>query len=410
MSGSITREGPGRWRLWISAGKDESGKRVRFSKRLAGTKSEARFALRAWLNEYDRGEVVKPSGLTLEQFVELHWLPERAGMVRPSTLESYARSFKSYLRASLGSLKLSELTADQIQAHLNLLLTEGGRSDAPLSPATVLKTQNVLKAVLDSAVDRGLIGKNPAARIPRPRPQRHEIRILQPWQVDEMLGYLGDRYPWAELPTRLAIYTGLRRGEVLGLRWGDIDLVGNTLSVRRTYHRMDDLSSHVTPPKSARSNRAVALTESTVRALGEHRFEAASRARQTGKPLSEDMYVFEWIDGEPIRPDSLSQAFRRSAEACGLKGVRFHDTRHTHASLMLKAGVHPKIVSERLGHSSIAFTLDTYSHVLPGLQEAAAASFEAVLNGQNPAPTHGGSEGEINDIERVQTPAAISRF
>jgi integrase len=126
-----------------------------------------------------------------------------------------------------------------------------------------------------------------------------------------------------------------------------------------------------------------------VRLLGEHRLRAQESARQTGRKLGGDDYLFAWFDGEPIRPDSLSQAFRRSAAACGFEGVRFHDTRHTHASLMLKAGVHPKVVSERLGHSSIAFTLDTYSHVLPGIQEAAAASFESVLLGQDPGSVVG---------------------
>jgi len=154
-----------------------------------------------------------------------------------------------------------------------------------------------------------------------------------------------------------------------------------TLIVRRSYHRLDDRSSVINPPKTARSSRFIALTASTVIRLTMHLAEAQRSPGIMGRDLDDNDYLFPWKDGQPFRPDSVTKVFRRAAKKLGFTNLRFQDSRHTHASLLLLTGAHPKIVSERLGHASVAFTLDIYSHVLPGLQQAAADRLDQLRTG-----------------------------
>ena len=160
----------------------------------------------------------------------------------------------------------------------------------------------------------------------------------------------------------------------------DVDSDRGTISVRQGYHRLDDGTSETRAPKSQRSRRLVPLTRSSLDLLRERRSSSEHDADLLGRELRPSDFVFAGFDGEPYRPDSLSAAFRHAAARASLPDVHFHVTRHTHASLLLAAGVHPKVVSERLGHASVAFTLDTYSHVMPGLQEAAAERLDQILN------------------------------
>ena len=177
-----------------------------------------------------------------------------------------------------------------------------------------------------------------------------------------------------------AVYTGLRRGELLGLRWCDVDLDLGVLSVVQTLHVLNGGELIFREPKTRSSRRTVALSPSLAIMLREHKVKrGAEHLLATGKPLSPTDLVFSHADGSPYNPDSVGQRFRNIIKKLGLQGTRLHDMRHAHATLMLRQGVHPKIVSERLGHSSVNITLDTYSHVLPGLQEAAALRFEEGL-------------------------------
>lgn len=176
-----------------------------------------------------------------------------------------------------------------------------------------------------------------------------------------------------------AVYTGLRRGELLGLRWCDVDLDLATLSVVQTLHQLRNGDYIFKEPKSKRSRRQIALSPSLAIVLWEHRIKQEHTGRLLDKPLAPGDLVFSHPDGRPLRPNSISRAFEVIAQSVGLKGTRLHDLRHAHASILLKQGVHPKIVQERLGHSSVSTTLDVYSHVVPGLQEAAARKFDEGL-------------------------------
>ncbi len=181
----------------------------------------------------------------------------------------------------------------------------------------------------------------------------------------------------------LALYTGMRRSELLALRWGDVDLIGSQISVTRSLHRLQGGAIVFQPPKTAKGRRTIALSPSATAMLREYRGQQELLA---GTPSHDDQLVFSHPDGSPMQPDAVSQAWRRLVQRCGMGGVRLHDARHSHATLMLKLGIHPKVVQERLGHSSISVTLDTYSHVAPGLQESAAMRFDELFDKGVEAP------------------------
>ena len=177
----------------------------------------------------------------------------------------------------------------------------------------------------------------------------------------------------------------MRRSELLALRWQDIDFIYSQIYVNRSLHQLKDSSYVFTQPKSAKSSRTIALTPSTILMLREYHEQQKLEARYAGKALTDIDLVFSNLDGKPLRPNTITRAWTTLAAKYGLKVIRLHDARHTHASLMLKQGIHPKVVQERLGHSSIQMTIDTYSHVAPGIQEAAAKRFDdLLLNKQTP--------------------------
>lgn len=189
--------------------------------------------------------------------------------------------------------------------------------------------------------------------------------------------------------TFLALFTGMRRSELLALRWQDVDFTYGQVYVTRSLHHLKDGSYVFTQPKSVKSRRTIALPPSASLVLQAHREKREAEMTMMGTALRDDGLVFSTLEGKPLRPNTVTRAWVMLAASAGVKDIRLHDARHTHASLMLKQGVHPKIVQERLGHSSIAITLDTYSHVAPGLQEAAAAGFDKLVSVRR-----GGGEGE----------------
>ena len=179
-----------------------------------------------------------------------------------------------------------------------------------------------------------------------------------------------------------ALYTGLRRSEVLALRWPDVDLERSTIRVTAGLHRLTGMGLVLLPTKTARSRRQVTITQELVDVLRSIRGSQMMVKMELGPAWEDTGFVFTKTSGKPLDPEKVTHNFTSIVRTAGLKGVRLHDLRHTHASLMLQAGVHPKIVSERLGHAGVAITMDTYSHVLPGLQEGAAERFSKLLSGR----------------------------
>jgi integrase len=219
----------------------------------------------------------------------------------------------------------------------------------------------------------GRISRNVADGVDVPHAHRAE---MQTWNEDEMTCFLeaARKTPYFAL-FHTALFTGMRRSELLALRWSDVDFIYSQIYINRALHHLRDGSYVFTRPKSESSCRAIALSPSAILVLQDHYENQKLERAMSGIPLGDDDLVFSTL-GKPLRPNTVSRAWTMLAARAGIKVIRLHDARHTHASLMLKQGTHPKIVQERLGHASIQITLDTYSHVVPGLQEAAAARFD----------------------------------
>lgn len=315
---------------------------------------------------------------------------------RESTLAGYRKAVRVHLNPRIGHLPLAELTGAQITA-MYLDLEKNGRSDGKggLSASTVLKIHVNLSQALKQAVLEGLISANPADRSNPPSAKEARPKDeIHPWtaqQLDAFLRFCADKGVTNEVAYRLAAFTGLRRGELLALQWRDLDLDKSTLAVRRSVSLIKEPGRRelvVGPPKSGKE-RVVNLDPDTVDLLRKWRLE---RAKMSLQLVRNDAVVFGTIQNAFQDPDHFSQSFDRQVARCRtavlaadpeaeFPRIRLHDVRHTHATLMLKAGVPVKVVSERLGHASVTITLNIYAHVLPGMQAEAAALFAAAVKG-----------------------------
>ncbi len=377
MKGCIVQRSKGSWRLLFDAGRDpETGKRRQKSITVRGTKNDAERKLREMLHSLETGGYVNPTRLTVGEWLD-QWCKGYVAMhTTPRTAESYQVIVKRHLVPALGALLLTQLQPHHLHEYYVRALSQG-RADGKggLSPRSVLYHHRMLAEALGHAVKMGLVARNVADAVDPPRPSRPAMTTLAPKDIPRLLS-TAEEMPYHDL-FYTALYTGLRLGELLALRWCDVDLDLSFLSVVQTLYRRGDYV--IKEPKSRYSRRTVALPPSLALLLRRRRAEQEALGGLLGKPITYGDFVFAYADGSPLDPSTVSHAFARTVRKAGLPHIRFHDLRHSHATLMLSAGVHPKVVSERLGHSSVAFTLDTYSHVLPGLQERAAQRFDEHL-------------------------------
>ena len=379
MKGSIRQRAKGSWEVCVDTGRDPvTGKRLRHFESIRGPKSQAQRRLHELLRSIEQGAYVRPSRLTVAQFLE-EWLRDyvRANTA-PRTCERYEEIVRGHLIPALGSLPLLALQPQHIQRYYSQALESGRRdSKGGLSALTIHKHHRILFESLRYGVRQGILLRNPAEAVTPPHGQSKELAMLGANRVHLILHAARETPYYALFFTKA--YTGLRRGELLGLRWGDVDLDRATLSVVQTLQQLRDGKYIFREPKSKLGRRRIALSPSLVIQLWEHQLKQEHARKLLGQPLMPTDLVFSHPDGRPFRPNTVSRAFQEIARTVGLEGIRLHDLRHAHATILLQQGVHPKIVQERLGHSSVATTLDIYSHVLPGLQEAAACRFEEGL-------------------------------
>lgn len=296
----------------------------------------------------------------------------------PRTRDRYEEIVKLHLIPAFGSIPLVALKPQHIQKYYAKALQSGRRDGkGGLSARTVHKHHQVLFAALKYAAKHNFLVRNPAEAVDPPCPQNSDVTNLGANDVQLTLDAAKGTPYYAVLFT--AAYTGLRRGELLGLRWCDVDLPMATLSVVQTLQVLRSGEHFFKEPKTRRSRRQIALSPDLALLLTEHRLDQEDAQKSLGRPLAPDDLIFSQPNGRPLRPNSLTRVFQTIAKKVGLDGVTLHSLRHAHATILLQRGVHPKIVQERLGHSSIATTLDIYSHVVPNLQESAARQFDEGL-------------------------------
>jgi len=379
MKGHVYQRTKGSWTIIYDLPVDSlTGKRRQKSQTIKGTKRDAERALREILLSIEQGAYVKPNKITLGELLR-QWIKDYASMnTTDRTQESYTSIVERHLIPALGRVSLVDLQAQYIQSYYAKKLSEG-RADGKggLSARSVVYHHRILSKVLDYAVKMGLVVRNAAKVVEPPRVARKTMQTLSQEEVTRFLDAARETDYYVYFATLL--YTGLRRGELLALRWRNLDLESGALTVVETAYRLGSGEYRIKEPKTAQGRRTVTLPSSLMELFKVYRADQELLRIQLGISLNLDDFVFIRPDGSPINPNAITLAFRRIIKRAGLKDIRIHDLRHTHATLMLKAGIHPKVVSERLGHANIGITLDIYSHVLPGLQEAAAEKFDRIF-------------------------------
>jgi integrase len=374
MRGCIKKRGKS-WAVIVYLGRDGQGKR-RYKWYTHPTRREAEAHLGQLLVQAQGGWVLPPARLRFGEYLE-QWLRDyAAGSVSETTCWTYEVVIRRYLKPVLGNIPLIRLTPQAIQRFFTEKLEEG------LSSTSVHKCYRVLREALGHSVRWGLLSRNPAEMVDPPRPRRREMRVWDEEQVRLFLAEARRSSPFYALYLT-AILTGMRQGELLGLRWEDVDLALGGASIRQTFYRIGGRQLFKAP-KSASSRRTVALPPVLVQELHGLRGQQSEHRRLLGAEYTDHGLVFCQRNGKPLHAHNLIvRDFRRIIERAGLPRIRFHDLRHCHATHLLRQGVHPKVVQERLGHSTPAITLHVYSHVLPGMQDEAARRLAERLLGHD---------------------------
>jgi integrase len=375
VKGHLRERSPGHWAIVIDVRDPQTGKRRRRWHSFTGTKREAQFEAARLISEQKNGTAVEPSRLTLAAFFE-RWIEHMQGQVSPRSHERYAELCRKNLAPLLGGLTLTKLQPAHISAAYAKALTSG-RWDGSggLSARTVVHMHRVLREALQQAVRWQMLPRNPADACKPPRVERRPMQTYDLAQTAELLAAIrGTRF---FIPVVFAVLCGLRRGEIAALRWGQVDLEKGQLAVVQSAEQTR-AGVRYKDPKSGRT-RTIALSGIVVEELRAHRIKQAQELLRLGLRATDATFVCTREDGQPLQPLTLTHDWDRKLAKTPLPRIRFHDLRHAHATHLLSSGVHPKVASERLGHSKIGITLDLYSHVLPGMQEDAVARVDDAL-------------------------------
>ena len=328
---------------------------------------------RDWVNEtrlqIDGGLTLTGAQVSFDSYMR-EWVEAHKLRVRSKTAFQYNQIIEQHILPTLGKIKLKDLRPEHIQHLYSAKLKDG------VSERSVLMIHAVIHRALEQAVKLGLIGRNAADAVTRPRFKRKEMKTLNDTQVRSFLSMLegtrNDALFW------MAISTGLRQGELLGLKWSDIDWRNRHLQVQRQLQRLKE-GIGFTEPKSDAGKRTIVLGKAMMEKLRKHIEIQDLEKSLAGSRWQEFDLIFSSTIGTPFEPRNLFRIYKELLKQAGLPDIRFHDLRHTAATLMFKQGVHPKVVQERLGHSDISLTLNTYSHVLPSMQDDAADLIDELL-------------------------------
>jgi integrase len=370
QAGHLRRRGSG-WTAYYFV-YDGAGKRVQKSKGGFSTKREAQQYLTSTLAALNSGTYTEPTKLGLGEYLIERWLPMMRASLRESTWDSYRRNIELHILPELGGTPLQKLTPDRLDRFYAQKLAGERRDGRPagLSPKTVRHLHTILHKALRDAERKNLVVRNVASAADPPKLRPSEMNTWEPSELriflDEMRGH--------RLAAAFVVLatTGMRRGEVLGLRWSDINFGASRVAIRQT---IVSVAYRVTTsePKTNRAKRSIALDPVTVAVLQEHRHRQRSERLVAGAAYTKLDLVFTREDGRPLHPDYFSQLFDRTVKRLGLPRIRLHDLRHTYATLGLAAGVPTKVISDRLGHATTSFTEDIYMHAIPAMEQRAAA-------------------------------------
>jgi integrase len=372
----------GRWGFVVDVPGDLPGQRKQVRRKGFLTKREAQEALDEVRQSVVTQTFVPASKLTVAGFLAEEWLPAKAIALQDSTHKSYTDKVRLYVEPSLGKMKLQRVTGSDLNKLYAHLLVKGSAKKGKLSPRTVRYVHTILGAAFGDAVRWGRLTRNPADAATPPRAVDAHAPEMVTWDGATVNAFLT-----AEKDTRYTpaftflVTTGTRRGEALGVRWSDLDLKAGRVSIRQTIKVVGN-EIVISPRTKSAKARVIVLDRRTVAALRAWRTTQQRERLLQGAHVREDDLVFALPDGRPYHPDRFSREFIRRQERHAVGPmIRLHDLRHTWATLALLEGVHPKVVQERLGHSSIAITLDLYSHVTDPMKSDAAEQVASLIFG-----------------------------
>jgi integrase len=371
----LLERSPKHWAIIIEDKDRTTGKRKQRWHSFVGSSRDAVAEAQRLAQEKKNGQRVDPNKISIAIFLD-RWLKHMQARLLPRAHERYSEIARKNIVPLLGDISLQKLDTEQIDGAYTKALANGRRNGrGGLSPATVRYMHRVLRQALQQAVQWRMLAINPADAAQSPKVERKEMSALDPIETATMIeAARSERLLIAYL---LAVMCGLRRGEVAALRWRSVDFASGQLSVSASIEQTST-SVREKLPKSGKG-RTVAIPAMVVDDLRQHRITQAEQLLALGVRLTDDHHVVMREDGQPYQLRSLTHAFQIFRDRHGLRRVRLHDLRHTYATHLLAAGIQPKVAQERLGHSSIAITLDLYSHVMPGMQAEAAERVNDVL-------------------------------
>jgi len=377
--GSVKKRGK-TWYYTVDVGEDHEGKRKQKRKGGFQSKPEAEKALTELLNQLDKGIYIETKKQTVSEYLD-YWL-EKYGEIKlaPRTYESYEMIINKHLKPILGRIPLEKLKPLHLQEYY-VMAQKSGRKDGKgegLSPTTVLYHHRIIHRALNRAVRWGFIYRNVADAVDPPSKNKNEMKIISETDVKKLLDKVKGTYLY--MPVFIGITTGMRAGEILGLRWSDVDLKTGLISVVQELQLTKKEGIIFREPKTTGSKRTIELSPLVTNVLKQHKVQLNKERLAAGENYKDKDLVCCLQDGTPLNPGTISSRFHINVTELGF-GIRFHDLRHSHASILLQQGVNPKVVSERLGHAKTSMTMDVYSHVLPGMQREAACMLDQILFG-----------------------------
>jgi integrase len=378
MQGNITRRGERSWRLKFDLGRDPStGERRIRTITVRGTKKEAQVELTRQLAALDSGTDIEPSKATVEKYLKSWIDTAEAVAVSPRTGERYRQLIEQQIVPHLGALPLQKLRPAHVGTWHGVLLKGGGKDGHPLSARTVGHAHRVLHKALEDACRRELLARNPASIVSPPKVAAEEMATLSAEQVRAVLAAMKDSSIYSQVVVLLA--TGIRRGELMGMQWGDLDLDAGKMRVERSIEKTK-AGLRVKAPKTKHGRRLITLPSSGVAVLREHRRKQLELRLALGVGrMPDDAFVFGTVEGKPRDPDRITQDWKRFAAARNLPKVTLHGLRHASASALIAAGADVITVSRRLGHANANTTLSVYAHLFGRSDEAAAEAMDAAM-------------------------------
>jgi len=361
--GSIYQRKNGRWRAQVTL----DGRRVSHDTK---TRSESHQWLKNTLREVDEGMTLASTKLSFRDF-SIQWLISKRSNLKKNTWSQYNHLINSYVLPRIGDIKIRELRSAQIQNLYDGLLAQG------VGTWTVLKIHNIVHSVLSHATRTNMIQQNPASHTIIPSEPTPEMKILNESQVSQMLvAANGNRL---EALYNLAVTTGMQQSEILGLKWTDLDWVNQTLRVERQLVKPNGTQIQFSPPKTRFGKRTITLGDQSIEVLRRHYDLQHEERMAQGERWVENGLIFTTKVGTPIHARNLIRYFKKILQLAGLPVIRFHDLRHTAASIMLNHGIPVIVVSRRLGHARPSITLDIYGHVIPNMDESAAQKIDELV-------------------------------